>query len=600
MQICPKDCMRMEEDAEGFLYPVIDEEKCIHCGLCERVCSVINRRERTYTEHVYAASSTDEALLKKSSSGGMFGALANYVLKQGGVVFGCSFDEKMELRHVNAQTMEECNAFHGSKYVQSNTRNTFQECKEYLQEGRYVLYVGTPCQIAGLKSYLRKEYDNLLAVELLCHGVPSPGLFRQYLKELEAEKGKKISNVAFRFQDQGWKTYRLKLDYTDGETEVMSGKESAYMAAFFNNLTLRPSCYNCRFRLDYSSGDILIGDFWGIGKYYTEFNEELGVSVLMTLNNKGEKVFAEIKNSMQYVESDLDKVIPANGCVKLSVFPNRNRKKIMEAYGKKEISPLMFKYAPNYGGRSLPYGIGVWGSYNARLVIQFLMSGTGIRRTFHYSNSSITSVMSPSKELEQVVTMENQYRKAALLADWNKSFKTDFEKQTEGTEYILIDLLEERFDLMICDDTILTESDALQDAGIVPKGRKTCQKEALESGIWKEKMQQFVTMLQSKFNTSHMILAEIYMNEKYLDGERMCEFAETAEIRNTNQVLHSLYVLFKECCPEVQVITVPKDLQYTDYEHRYGCYPYHLNYDAYFALADQVYGILTSEEVKEQ
>lgn len=591
-QVCPKACIRMEEDAEGFCYPVIDEDKCVHCGLCEQVCPVINRKARTCKEQVYGAGSTDEALLKRSSSGGMFGILAEYMLKQGGVVFGCSFDDKMELRHFCAQTEAECREFHGSKYVQSDTRDTYRECKQYLEEDRPVLYVGTPCQIAGLKSYLGKEYDHLLAVELLCHGVPSPGIFRQYREELEAEKGKKISNLAFRFQDKGWKNYRLKLDYADGTTEVISAKESAYMAAFFNNLILRPSCYNCRFRLDYSSADILIGDFWGVGKYYTDFDEELGVSVLMTLSEKGEKVFGKVQNRMKWTKTGLDKVIPANGCVQMSVFPNRNRQRIMEAYGIKEISPLMFKYAPNYGGKKLPFGVGVWGSYNARLVVQFLMSGTGLHRTFHYSNASVASLMSPAKELHCMVTMENQYRKEALLADWNKSFRTEMETLTADTEYLLLDLLEERFELFDCGDTMLTDSDALRDAGIVPEGKKLTQKELLESGLWKEKMQQFVVLLQKRFSSDHIILAELYLNETYLNGEQFFPFAEVERIRNTNVILRELYTLFKEYCPGAHVIRLPDALRYTDFEHRYGCEPYHLNYEAYFALADEAYGIM--------
>lgn len=595
MQVCPKACIRMEEDAEGFRYPVIDEDKCAYCGLCEKVCPVINRQVRTYREQVYGTSSKDEALLKRSSSGGMFGILADYILKREGVVFGCSFDEDMELRHFCAQTETECREFHGSKYVQSDTRDTYRECKQHLEKDRKVLYVGTPCQIAGLKSYLGKEYDDLIAVELLCHGVPSPGIFRQYREELEAEKGKRISNFAFRFQDSGWKNYRLKLDYADGTAEVIPAKESAYMAAFFNNLILRPSCYNCRFRVDYSSADILIGDFWGVGKYYTEFDEELGVSVLMTLSEKGEKVFVKVKDRMKRIKTELDKVVPANGCVKMSVFPNRNRQRIMEAYGAKEISPLMFKYAPNYGGKKLPFGVGVWGSYNARLVVQFLMSGTGLHRTFHYSNASVASLMSPAKELNRTVTMENQYRKEALFADWEKSFRTELETLTAGTEYLLLDLLEERFDLFVCLDTILTDSDALRDAGIVPEGQKITQKELLESGIWKEKMQQFVTLLQNRFSTDHIILAELYLNETYLDGDQYFSFAGLEQIRNTNQILGTLYTLFKECCSGTHVIRLRDELQYTDFDHRYGCEPYHLNYEAYFALADEVYGIMEEQ-----
>jgi len=592
-QICPRECIKMEEDCEGFLYPVIDEDKCVHCGLCEKVCPVINRERRSYQEKVYAASSTDEALLKRSSSGGMFGMLAQYALQRNGVVFGCSYNENMELQHFSAECEADCLPFHGSKYIQSNTGNTFQECKQFLEEGRYVLYVGTPCQIAGLKSYLQKDYEKLLAVEVICHGAPSPGLWRQYITEIEEQKGKRIQNVAFRFQDMGWKTFRFKIDYADGEVEVSNGWQNEFMLAFLKNLSLRPSCYKCRSRIDYARGDIMIGDFWGINNYYKDINGQLGVSAVITLSDKGEEVFQVIKQNADSFESDLSKVIPANGCVRVSVFPKRNRERFFKNYAlKKPIFLNLKKYIPNYEWFDNRYSIGVWGSYNTRLIALFLISDSACRRTFHYSNSSIVSQMSTPCKVQCELQMGNEYRKAALIADYEKALYKNFDKITEETDYVLVDLLEERFSLFECEETFITDSDALQDSGMIPAGSKMSMQEAFECGLWVEKVRQFCGMLKGKFDASHIILTELYLCEYYLKNGQEYAFDNAAEIKNTNCLLQKLYRTFEECCPGINVVKVPDKLLYTDYEHRYGCYPEHLNYDAYFAIADQIYEIM--------
>ena len=592
-QICPQNCIVLEEDVEGFRYPVSDKKKCTHCGLCGTVCPALNRSINEFKGEVYAAAAKERELLMRSSSGGMYGILAEYVLDREGVVFGAAFNDNMELVHCAAETREECRRFHGSKYIQSNTENTFVQCRQYLEEGRYVLYTGTPCQIAGLKRCLRKEYENLLAVELICHGAPSPGIWRRYIKELEEKKGEKITDASFRYQDRGWKIFRFQTKYENGSQEVMPGADSPYFAAFLNNLTLRPSCYECRYRIDYSKSDMMIGDFWGVGKYYKNFDELAGVSAVLLLSGKGREVFRKMKDRISCEKSDLSMLTPMNGCIRLSVFPNRNRERLMEAYKNGEnLSEALNRYTSNYCWADKNYRIGVWGSYNSRLIVQFLIAGSGLKRTFHYSNSSIVSVMSDKKNFDGEFSGENQYRKEALSADWKKIFREQFEAVTADTDYIVIDMLEERFDLVKCGGTYITKSDAMEEGGYFPEGDIIGQEKLLADGVWNKKMRSFVEMLQSKFSSQQVILTEIYLNESYFDGEKYRNFPDREEIRKQNSLLKRIYGMFTEYWPAVHHIRLENKYQYSEYRHRYGCIPPHLNYEACFKLADGIYDIM--------
>lgn len=185
VQVCPKQCFSFEEDKEGFRYPVADRIKCIDCGLCEKVCPVINQYEATNPIKVYAAINKDEVIRMQSSSGGIFTLLAEKVIREGGVVFGAAFDENWEVQHTYVETIKDLAKLRTSKYVQSRMEDNYQRAKAFLKQGRKVMFTGTSCQIAGLKHFLRKDYDNLLAVDVICHGVPSPMVWRDYLLEIQ-------------------------------------------------------------------------------------------------------------------------------------------------------------------------------------------------------------------------------------------------------------------------------------------------------------------------------------------------------------------------------------------------------------------------------
>lgn len=305
VQICPKVCIRLVEDAEGFLYPHVDRNSCIDCGLCEKVCPIINVGGPREPLRCYAAKNKDERIRMESSSGGIFTLLAENIIDDGGVVFGARFDDKWEVVHDYTETKAGLAAFRGSKYVQSRIGNTFRQAESFLKEGRKVLFSGTPCQIKGLKLYLRKDYDNLLTVDFICHGVPSPGVWRQYLDETfrkpdrRAGRGKNtvlsspkdisvITGISFRDKKLGWKKFSFVVrgksaGQADKNSVLLSDihQNNVYMKAFLSDLILRPSCYGCRAKGGRSGSDITIADFWGIQNIMPDFDDDKGVSLVL-------------------------------------------------------------------------------------------------------------------------------------------------------------------------------------------------------------------------------------------------------------------------------------------------------------------------------
>ena len=346
---CARHSITMQEDNEGFLYPVVDTSTCTDCGLCEKVCPIINQDAPRKPLKVYAAKNRDEEIRRQSSSGGIFTPLAETVIRDGGVVFGAKFNKEWNVIHAWTDTIEGIADFRGSKYVQSTIGDTYREAREFLKQGRKVLFSGTPCQIAGLRKYLRKEYDNLLTVDVVCHGVPSPLVWRKYLEEtrenLRAERdaGKNtvssslmdlpvITGISFRDKTHGWKKFGFRLRYAASEaagnsvpisakdkenTFQQSFPENVFMKGFLKNLYLRPSCYACAARSGKSRSDISIADFWGVQNYYPEFDDDKGIGLVLVNTEKGRKVYEQ--TNADSIESTYEQGLNHNPCLEHSV-----------------------------------------------------------------------------------------------------------------------------------------------------------------------------------------------------------------------------------------------------------------------------------------
>ena len=346
--ICPKNAIKMKSDKEGFQYPIIDLEKCINCGACERVCPVINQKKKTEGRKVaIAAYSRQEENREESSSGGIFEELAKKIFEKGGIVYGAGFDEYLNVVHKPVKNIQELQELKGSKYVQSDTKTTFGKVKELLEEGRTILYTGTGCQIAGLKNFLKKDYTNLYTCDIICHGVPSPKIFQKYKEKIEEEIQGKTKDISFRNKANGWNQYSIQLTMKDGQEYRQLGAKDPYIQLFAQNYTLRPSCYECKFKGLDREADLTLGDFWGVEKKYSEFSDDKGTSLILVHSKKGEELFEKIKNNLVYQPNcDLDFAIQNNPCIVQSVKINPLRENFFNDFGKMEFDELSKKYLP--------------------------------------------------------------------------------------------------------------------------------------------------------------------------------------------------------------------------------------------------------------
>lgn len=338
-QVCPQQCIDLVPDSEGYWYPKVDKDRCIECHLCEKRCPVLHQESERVPLSVYAAKNKDEKIRAKSASGGMFTIMANQIIKENGIVYGVKFDSDWNVVFDKTETLDGLEKFRRSKYVQAWLGDTFKNVKKDLQEGRKVMFVGTPCQVAGLRSFLHKEYDNLLLVDLICEGVPSPKVWKRYLKEELARQGKKntvllssnhslapeggiyLKDVSFRDKSKGWKKFSFALSFgkASADAEKYSvlppyiNRDSAYMQCMMHYIDLRPICYECPFKSCKSHSDITIADYWGITYLHPEMDDDKGTSMVFVNTEKGRKYFD--LNSTNYLQTTYEETFKFNNVV---------------------------------------------------------------------------------------------------------------------------------------------------------------------------------------------------------------------------------------------------------------------------------------------
>lgn len=325
--VCPRSCITLELDHEGFLYPHIDTNKCIDCGKCVDICPINNPVSvETIKPQAFAAWNQNEEIRKNSSSGGMFTLLAEKILKDGGAVFGASLTENFRaVHHIQVENTDDLKYLRGSKYLQSVTGDSYIQAKNCLDEGKPVLFTGTPCQIAGLHAYLGKDYPLLYTQDIICHGVPSTKVWGRYVDYRESEANSKTQGLFFRHKEQGWKKFSVQFEFENCSKYRETLRKDLFMRGFLADLYLRPSCHKCAFKGITRTADITLADFWGVNKLEPEMDDDQGTSLVLIHSKKGYRLFEAVKEQLKYKSIDLESAVAANSAAITSAKPHKNR-----------------------------------------------------------------------------------------------------------------------------------------------------------------------------------------------------------------------------------------------------------------------------------
>ena len=330
-QICPTSSIDMAEDEEGFLYPRVNLSKCIHCSKCETTCPVLNPDiEPDLMKDCYVCYSTDDDIRVNSSSGGVFSLLALQVLDEGGAVYGAAFDGDYSVHHIRIDQRGQLSKIQKSKYLQSRTEDIFVQVKADLQQGKKVLYSGTACQIAGLKHFLGRDFENLITVDVLCHGAPSPKIWKMYLQYALGEKVKSIHSINFRDKKWGWKDFSLEILYDSNRSLLEQHRSNTYMDLFLSDLILRPSCYHCKFKSLDRCSDLTLGDAWGIDKTLPEMDDDKGTSILLIHTDKGREYVNGFADRMKMESALIDSILPPDSDSRKSVTAHPRRARFFQ------------------------------------------------------------------------------------------------------------------------------------------------------------------------------------------------------------------------------------------------------------------------------
>ncbi len=311
--VCPKKCIHLEKDEEGFSYPVVDKEKCINCGLCKKICPIINVPEVSTKTETYAAQNKEKNVRQQSTSGGMFFEFAKKIINDGGYVCGAGYSNEGKVCHKIVNKIEELYDLIGSKYVQSDLSDCFLRIEKLLNNYNKVLFIGTPCQCAGLKKIAQKNIGNLYLIDLICYGVPSPLIYDKWINYMEAIYNKKISRISFRDKTYGYAAPNVKVYFEDDTFKEQTNPIKTYMKLFMNNISIRPACTDCKFKGIERTTDITLGDCWSIGKFEKEMDDNLGTTGVYIHTEKGMNLFTEIKKNINVIQIDSNLAVQYDG-----------------------------------------------------------------------------------------------------------------------------------------------------------------------------------------------------------------------------------------------------------------------------------------------
>ncbi len=345
MNVCPKQSITMQPDEYGYLYPHIDRDVCVKCHACKQVCTYQGDNYGSEPKHAFVGVNRNKEQLMNSASGGVFSALATKFLQEGGIVFGATLtfeNGHANPHHISIETIEELPQLQGSKYVQSSIGNCYQKVQSFLKQGRQILFSGTPCQIAGLHGFLRKDYDNLTTIDLICHGVPNAEFFDGYIQtEKEKRKAKKITGYVFRDKKKGWgMNGRIDMENKRGviRSIYVPARLNSYNTLFLDGYTYRENCYTCKYACQSRISDLTIGDYWGIEDEHPEllnkgiYDERSGISCILVNTEKGKKLCSSVESLLRLDSSTFEKVQRRNGQLVVPSKKTNDRDQVLEIY----------------------------------------------------------------------------------------------------------------------------------------------------------------------------------------------------------------------------------------------------------------------------
>ena len=345
---CPEQCIQMAADAEGFLRPKIDSSQCVVCGTCQNVCPVLHPKAHGNETVAYAAVHKDDAIRLESTSGGVFSLLCQWVLDHGGIVFGAAYADDFSVAHGCVEKASDLSKLRTAKYAQSAIGDSYRRAKTFLEQGRYVLFSGTPCQIGGLRTFLGKDYGRLLTVDLICHGVPSPAVWEHYIQyrgEQDAQ-GERPTSINLRSKESGWAGYSIRFDYAGGQTYRMPNSQDPYLRCFVKDLCLRPSCYACSFKGIDRCSDFTLGDYWGVWSQLPELDDNQGTSIVLLHSEKAKRIWPELLSGMKAVQVDADQCFSENPSALSSATEPDDRQMFLSRYQSEDFSDLADELAP--------------------------------------------------------------------------------------------------------------------------------------------------------------------------------------------------------------------------------------------------------------
>lgn len=342
VSVCPKNAISMQIDENGFSYPHIDHAKCIKCGACKRACGFQNQPPFCLPIKVYAASAKSKDVLNKSASGGAFAIVASNILSCGGYVYGAALEMqegKLVPKHICISDVSQLSRLQGSKYVRSNVSAVYKEIKDKVQNGDLILFSGTPCQVASLKRFLGKDYENIFFIDIICHGVPEQQLFYDFIDYREKKLKGIITDFNFRDKSRG-QGYTTRTEYERGGRKYYKtnkGEKFAYIRFFSKSFTLRENCYNCPYSQKERISDLTIGDFWGFSDEYPNrigelFNEKDGISCILCNSSKGEELIENCRDALNIFQTDYSSVLRYNKQLNKPSFKPLQRAELYENY----------------------------------------------------------------------------------------------------------------------------------------------------------------------------------------------------------------------------------------------------------------------------